>query len=103
MQGVREGSINTAAGERGFRGRREVGSSDNCFGNSIWSVWVSEDYGSVVQNWFGTKKTVRAGYPFPESTYVPQPEHLSQNFLTNFLAASSVCEMILKVDHLFWL
>jgi hypothetical protein len=47
MQGVRAGSIDSAAGERGFRGRREVGGSNNRLGNSIWSVWVSEDYGSA--------------------------------------------------------
>jgi len=47
MQGVRAGSIDPAAGERGFRGRREVGGSDHCLGHSIWSVWVSEDHGSA--------------------------------------------------------
>ena len=47
MQGVRAGSIDSAAGERGFRGRREGGGSNNRLGNSIWSVWVSEDYGSA--------------------------------------------------------
>ena len=47
MQGVRAGSIDSAAGERGFRGRREAGGSNNRPGNSIWSVWVSEDYGSA--------------------------------------------------------
>jgi hypothetical protein len=46
MQGVRAGSIDAAAGERDFRGRREVGGSNSCFSHSIWSVWVSEDYGS---------------------------------------------------------
>jgi len=47
MQGVRSGSIDSAAGERGFRGRREVGGPNCCLGHSIWSVWVSEDYGSA--------------------------------------------------------
>ena len=47
MQGVRTGSIDSAAGERGFRGRREVGSSNDRLGHAIWSVWVSKDYGSA--------------------------------------------------------
>jgi len=45
MQGIRAGSIDTAAGWSRFGGRREVGGSNNCLGYSIWSVWVSEDYG----------------------------------------------------------
>jgi hypothetical protein len=47
MQGVRAGSIDSTAGERGFRGRREVGDPNHHLGHSIWSVWVSEDDGSV--------------------------------------------------------
>ena len=47
MQGVRAGSIDSAAEGRRFRGRREVGGSNNRLGNSIWSVWVSEDDGST--------------------------------------------------------
>ena len=47
MQGVRAGSIDSAAGERGFRGRREIGGSNNRLGHSLWSVWVSEDYNSA--------------------------------------------------------
>jgi hypothetical protein len=47
MQGVRAGSIDSAAGERSFRGTRAVGGSNNRLGNSIWLVRVSEDYGSV--------------------------------------------------------
>jgi len=45
VQGVRAGSIDSAAGQRSFRGRREVRGSDNRPGNSVWSVWVSEGYG----------------------------------------------------------
>ena len=47
MQGAGAGPIDSAAGERRFRGRREGGGSNNCLGNSIWPVWVSEDYGSA--------------------------------------------------------
>jgi len=47
MQSVRSGSIDSAAGERRFRGRREVGDPNNRLGHSIWSVWVSEGYGSA--------------------------------------------------------
>src|SRR5512139_1543991 len=47
MQGVRAGSIDTAPGERCFRGRRKVGESNDYLGHSVWPVWVSEDYGSA--------------------------------------------------------
>ena len=45
MQGVRAGPIDTAPGERRFRGRREVGDTNDRLDHSIWPVWVSEDYG----------------------------------------------------------
>ena len=44
MQGVRAGSIDSAADERGFRGKRAVGGSNHRLGHSIWSVRVSEDH-----------------------------------------------------------
>ena len=47
MQGVRAGPIDTAPGWSRFRGRREVGDTNDRLGHSIWPVWVSEDYGSV--------------------------------------------------------
>jgi hypothetical protein len=47
MQGVRAGPIDTAPGERRFRGTREVGDTNDRFGYSIWPLWVSEDYGSA--------------------------------------------------------
>jgi len=47
MQGVRAGSIDSAAVGWGFRGRREVGGSNGRISHSVWSVRVSEDYGSV--------------------------------------------------------
>ncbi len=47
MQGVRAGSIDSEADGRGFSRRREVGGSDNRLDHSLWSVWVSEDYGFV--------------------------------------------------------
>jgi len=47
MQGVRAGSVNAAPGWSRFRRRREAGGSHNRLSHSIWSVWVSEDDGSV--------------------------------------------------------
>ena len=47
MQGAGAGSIDPAAGGKCFRGTREVGGSNDRLGNSLWSVWVSEDYGSA--------------------------------------------------------
>ena len=47
MQGTGTGPIDSAASGRRFRGTREVGGSNNCVGHSIWSVWVSEGYGST--------------------------------------------------------
>ena len=47
MQGVRAGSIDSAADGKGFRRRREVDGSNHRLGQSLWSVWVSEDYGSA--------------------------------------------------------
>jgi hypothetical protein len=47
MQGAGAGSIDSAPGDRRFRGTREVGDPNGRTGHSIWSVWVSEDYGSA--------------------------------------------------------
>jgi hypothetical protein len=55
MQGVRASSIDTAPGERRFRGTREAGGSNNRLGHSVWSVWVSEDYGFAEGGWMAGK------------------------------------------------
>lgn len=47
MPGAGAGPIDTAPGERRFRGRREVGDPNCRLGHSIWLVWISEDYGSA--------------------------------------------------------
>jgi hypothetical protein len=47
MQGAEPSPIDTAPGERCFRGRRKVGESNDYLGHSVWPVWVSEDYGSA--------------------------------------------------------